>query len=251
MWRSILAVFLAPVLTAAQAAQTEGVPAVPSYQAFTEQPTIRQGTTESVYLLLSLSNDAIVSPREPSHDVVSLKIDIDSADGITATSVAFPPQDMMRVTLQKREALHASLDSLVDSAAKAGSPGISRTAPALPSPDKFARISAEKPSIAVLNPQVGVRFKVKVSKNTTPGTHQLRGRITYQPIRADGVFPPEQMGIVIPITVVDRKARAPRNAASANLSGSNTGNYDWIWLILLAPILLPLSILAALVGMDC
>ena len=255
MWRSMTAVVLLPALVAAQNSSVppqflQGDVPRPTYHA--DEQTIRQGASGHAYLLVSLGNDAIVSPRESSRGVVPLRIEFDSADGITATSISFPPHAMMRVALQNREPLHASLDSPVDSAAKAGSPAIARTPPAIPSPDETARSMAENPVIAVLNPVLGIRFNVKVPKSTPPGTHQMHGRITYQPIRPDGVFAPQQLDVVVPITVVDRNARIQGNTASAHTSASNAnGNHDWIWMILLAPILIPLSILAALVGMDC
>lgn len=214
MWRSIASVILLPALAAGQnspAHYLQGDLPRPKYGNFTEQQAVRQGTTERVDLFVSLGN-AVVANQALSREVIPFKIEFDPADGIVVTSVSYPQHAMMRVALQNSsEPLHASLE----------------------------------PPVAVLNPPFVIRFKVKVSKLTNVGEHKLRGRITYQPIRADGVFAPQKMEIVVPITVDDRNTTVHRHSSYGHTEGFN------IWLILLAPILIPLSILAALVGMDC
>ena len=121
----------------------------------------------------------------------------------------------------------------------------------MPSHDS-SYVIPSNPPIAVLDPPFAIRFKVKVSRNAMPGTHQLHGRITYQPIRADGVFAPQKMEIVVPIAVVDHNAPVRKNSGFGHTPGFNANRKgDVIWLILLAPILIPLSVLAALVGTDC
>jgi len=255
MWRPIAAVFLLPAMAAAQNPSPtqflQGDLPRPTYGSFTEQQAIRQGTSERADFFVSLGNP-VVAPGETSRDVVPFKIEFDPGDGITVREVRFPPREMMRVALQNNaERLHAPLDPPLESAAKADSPGISRTPPVIPSQDEMSRVTVANPVIAVLNPTFAIRLKVKVPSSATPGVHQLHGHITYQPIRADGLFPPQRTEIVVPITVVDRNAPVHKNSVYGHTMGSNSGNHDLIWMILMAPILVPLSILAAIVGMDC
>ena len=258
MWKATMTAVLLPALATAQnpaapAQYLQGAVPRPTYQAFIEEQTVRQGASAQATLFVSLGNDPIVSSRESSRDVVPLKIEFDAADGIAVTSISFPLHAMMRVALQEnREPLHASLDPPVDSAAKADSSEISRTRPGTLLQEEMPRLIPENRPIAVLNPAFAIRFKVKVSKTTALGEHQLHGRITYQPIRANGVLAPQQMEIIVPVTVVDRSTAAHKNSAYSHMSSPNASeNRDLIWMILLAPILIPLSILAALVGMDC
>lgn len=258
MWRVIVTVVVLPALIAAQTTASpdqylkDELPR-PSYQVTTTPQGVRQGSTGEAILLLLLGDELIVSPRESSHDLVPLKIEFDSSDGIAVISLSSPPYTMMRVALQSTgEPLHASLDPPVESAAKAGSvePDLAPLKPR--SQQELARLLTENPPVAVLNPSIPFRFKVKVSKSAAIGQHQLHGRVTYQPVRAQGAFPPQQMDVVIPITVVDRKAALPKPPAGAQASVSNPHEVrDIILIILLAPLWIPLGILAALVGMDC
>jgi len=251
MWQSIVAVALLPALGVAQnqapSASLQGDLRRPSFQVLTEKQSLHRDATERVVLLISLGKDPIVSPRESSRALVPLKIEFEPSEGISVSSISFPLDERLPFTLQMRrepETPHASLNPPADI------PRVDHTGK-LPPPE-MTRLAAQGTRIAVFSPTFPVRCKVKISKDAPVGPHQLHGKVWYQPIRSDGVFPPQQMEIVVPITVVGRGVAVRNNVDYARINGSNSReNRDLIWLILLAPILIPLSILAAIVGMDC
>jgi len=102
MWRSILALILLPSLTAAQAdipatksgavnaEAAKGIPPKgPAYHPYTFYDRIRQGTTEDVAVELNASGFA-VSPRGPVPGVIPVKLELNPAEGLTATNFRYP-----------------------------------------------------------------------------------------------------------------------------------------------------------------
>ena len=113
MWRSTLALILLPTLVLAQEQNpvlpkgilnviSEELPQ-PTYKAYTEQSTIRQGMTEKAAVMVSLGSELIVSPRNSSANVVPLKIEFGEADGVSVSGVTFPKDARLHFTFQTEQ----------------------------------------------------------------------------------------------------------------------------------------------------
>jgi len=226
MWRSVLAVILVPSLVLAQEQNpivVSGGPEIfseklpqPTYQAYTEQRTIRQGTTEKASVVVSLGSELIVSPRNASTNVVPLKIEFGEAEGITVTGVKFPKDGRLRFTFQADQ-------------------------------------------IGVLGARFPIELKVKAARNAALGERVVRGKLSYQAIRGNGVFPRQQMDVLLPVMVVAREAQVTKSDEYMRAMGSpdsgSGGAGTVVLFVLLAPILIPLALLnwivCGITGQDC
>jgi hypothetical protein len=96
-----------------------------------------------------------------------------------------------------------------------------------------------------------VEFKLKASKSAKLGEHQIRARVTFQSISDTGALPPQQIEVLLPITVVDRDMTDHPNGKTFGNDAGGTPLFIWI----LAPLLIPLMVVMAIVcgirGQDC
>ena len=77
------------------------------------------------------------------------------------------------------------------------------------------------------------------------------GLTNYKAIRGNGVFPPQTIEVLLPVTVVAHDARVTKSAEYARAIGSPSdsgGAGAIVLLVLLAPLLIPLLILQFFVG---
>jgi len=114
-------------------------------------------------------------------------------------------------------------------------------------PKPFKRQFAfQKDPIPVHVAAFAVQFTVTAAKDTRLGVHTLRGKITFQTINEAGVSAVQQMEVEIPVTVVEPGAKVMRDGwpyYNPNPEGART----YVLLALLAPIIIPLMIVALLV----
>jgi len=226
MWRSALAILLVPMLVWGQTISeiprsvTTSVPQ-PTYNVLTEWQTTQQGSSGRAVIRLFLGPFFVVAPHERSHDLAPLQIAFDESDGVRVTSVSFPAERFTDVQ------------------------------------DMRIRVLPADPIVAVID----VTVKLDIAKNATLGTHLLRGRVKYQPVPDSGALPPQQAEIQMAVIVAERGVQSLRNAEYAtHVESRSNGGYrapehELLWMILLAPIFIPLAILSWVVcgvkGEDC
>jgi hypothetical protein len=184
MWRSILAVFLAPVLTAAQTVQTEGAvtpepckpathvakqPVLPTYRAYAYYNRIRRGSEEKLGVQLMLGAD-VTTTKSAARGIVPLSLELQPADGLTVKDVRYPKVSAKKVKFQTEPLKVASPPNIL--------------------------------------------FKLRADKNAALGPRVLKGKLTFQPIPHDGSAPGtvQTVDVEIPITVVDHDEKVQRAA---------------------------------------
>lgn len=185
MWRSILAVILAPAIVAAQTAQTEGVPAVqsqpcppafsakkpnlPTYRQYTYYDKIRRGREEDAAVQFMVAGD-VTTPQSGARGIVPLSLELQPSEGLTIKNLRYPKVTAKQVKFQKE-------------------------------PLKVARLT-------------DIHFKIRADQNAALGPRVLKGRLTYQLIPHDGSTPGavQTMDVEIPITVVEHGAKVKRAA---------------------------------------
>jgi hypothetical protein len=95
----------------------------------------------------------------------------------------------------------------------------------------------------------GMAFKVRADAGLPPGEYTLKARFDVQVVNDYGIAKPQTVSAEIPITVVERNARVNSfDRSIGGLRGVNSG--EWVGIILLAPLTVPLSIFMALIGWD-
>jgi hypothetical protein len=215
MWRSILAVILAPVLAAAQTAQTEGVPAIPSqpgkpslsapavakhppastYKPYAYYNGIRRGREEEALIQLS-PNGLVTTPKYAARGIVPLKLELESADGLTVKDFRYPKAAPRRVQFQTDPVQVASWPT--------------------------------------------IRFKIHADKDAALGPHLLKGKLTFQVIPYDGSAPAavQQLGVQVPITVVEHDAKVERAAYPF----PHTPAAEVVLVIVLLPVLIAIAL---------
>jgi hypothetical protein len=277
MWRTVLAVLLVPSMLWAQEPrlntdkpETTKQALVHDYHVITELRTMRRGKSEKAVVRLFLLPSYIVSPYEPSRDLVPLKLEFEESDGVAATSFRFDTDRSMHFKFREPAALNELMlqppgDEEYSISGDPRVPGLGgqSSAHTAAQQDLATLKLFQKSTVRVLIPTFEVAIKVKASKNATIGSHLLRGKITYQPISENGVSPLQEMELALPITVIDKdiitlsnpeylKDYAPlpdRGSFGKNSKG------EQLELILLAPILVPLTILEMIMcgfwGEDC
>jgi len=277
MWRTVLAVLLVPSMLWAQEPgsnadkpQTPRQKLVRDYHVITELQTMHRGKSEKAVVRFFLLPSYIVSPYEPSRDLVPLKLEFEESDGVAATSFRFDTDRTVHFKFREPAALKEQMlqppgdeaDSISGDPRTPGSVGRGY-AGASQQPDLSTWKLLQKSSVRVLSPTFEVVIKVKASKQATLGAHLLRGKMTYQPISENGVLPPQEMELALPITVVAKDMITLSNpeylrdygpAPDRGSFGKNSKN-EKVTLILLAPILVPLRILEMIMcgfwGEDC
>jgi len=226
MWRSALTAVLVPTLVWGQSIAERSQPATtstpqPTYNFLTEWQTVRPGGSEKVVIRLFLGPFYVVAPHERSRDLAPLQIEFDESDVVNVTSLNFPADRLADVN------------------------------------DRRIRVLPSDPNVAVID----VTMNLKVAKNAALGTHLLRGRVKYQAAPDSGVLAPQQTEIQLPVIVLDRDVASMRNAEYATRveskanSGYSAPKHELVWIILLAPIFIPLLIFSSIVcgirGEDC
>ncbi len=193
MWRSVLVVLLMPSMLLAQEPATSGnkVDSQPAlrqdYHVVTEWQTMRRGTSEKAIIRFFLIPGYIVSPYEPSRDLVPLKIEFEESNGLAATSFRFDTDRRKHFTFREEG---ARKEQMLEPPTKAYSTPqdprylgeSARTTPDLVVEQKVAPLKLlQRSQVRVLPPTFEVAIKLKASKNAALGAHLLRGKITYQP----------------------------------------------------------------------
>ena len=221
MWRSILVVLLLCSLLRAQqetfAAQQ--IPSStntfqPSYKTFTQQETLRRGTTEKAAVFFTLGDDgfvSLVSPRNRGGNIVPLKLEFDSSEGIAVSDFTFPS-------------------------------------------DTKPHITPPKEHIRLLWPNVTVHFKVTASPETALGEHVLKGKLKYQLVGTNGVLPPLETEVTLPLMVVEHDAVAKDSLVyKQNFARENSVAPLWVWfsLPILVPLVLVMAVVCGIRGEDC
>lgn len=185
MWRSILAVFLAPVLTAAQTAQTQPVPTVaepcasgtyvhksptlPAYHHYTYHDRIRRGRDEEALIQFMVAGD-VTTTKSDARGIVPLSLELQPLDGLTVKKLQYPKVVEKKMKFQSE-------------------------------PIKVAR-------------STDIRFKIRVDQNAALGPRVLKGKLTYQLIPRDGSAPGavQTLDVEIPVTIVEHNAKVQRAA---------------------------------------
>jgi len=270
MWRNALAFILVPTLvwgqTLPQNPQTAAVAAPrPTYDILTEWQTIRQGSSEKVVLRFVFGLFEVVSPYEAYRDLIPLKIEFEESDGVGLQSFSFPSdrwalfrfhdEAMRKQALLKPPDESASSVTGTSTNIRSGDTAIESGRDIHP---KFKDYRVRVLPVSSPGAPIDVTAKVNVARTAALGTHLLRGRIKYQPILDNGTLPPQETEIEVAIVVVDRDAKTVHNREYATLGKANsTGGpkHELVWMILLAPIFIPLWILSQIAcgirGEDC
>jgi len=260
MWRSVLALVLLPAIVWGQ---EQSLPVLekqeavatkdqrPTYRALIEPRTIRPGKTVKAVIVLFLGQGFLVSRNEYSRDLFPMKIEFEQAEGLTATSFSFPA-DQWRTFAFYDEAMRKEkmLEPLAESTIVNSRAANIREADGR---DVTGRLTINDTRIRVQNGNfLRVEFELKASKRARLGEHPLRAKVTFQSIGDSGVLPPQQIEVLLPVTVVDRDTTDHSNRTKS--PGSDAGGTPiFVWI--LAPLLIPLIVLMAIVcgirGEDC
>jgi hypothetical protein len=113
MWRALCAVVLLPSFTAAQsevAATAQAVqsqpssvapvrPSKPAYRAYTYYKELRRGTTEDIAVQIAVHGFVTLS-QSPVPGIVPLRLDLQSAEGITIERIRYPRTSKRKLPLQ-------------------------------------------------------------------------------------------------------------------------------------------------------
>ena len=185
MWRSILAVFLAPVLTVAQTAQNQPVPTVPEpcnsgtyvkkvpslpkYDHYTYHDRIRRGRDEDAVIQVLVAGD-VTTMKSDAHGIVPLSLELQPLDGLTVKKLQYPKVVEKKVKFQSE-------------------------------PIKVAR-------------STDIHFKIRADQNAALGSRVLKGKLTYQLIPWDGSGPGavQTIDVEIRLTIVEHDAKVQRAA---------------------------------------
>jgi hypothetical protein len=184
MWRSILAVILAPALTAAQTAQTVPAvspepcspaaqvakqPKVPTYRGYAYYNKIRRGSEEKAGVQLMLGAD-VTTTKSAARGIIPLSLELQPADGLTVANLRYPKLSSKKVKFQTGPLKVASTQNIL--------------------------------------------FKLRADKNAALGPRVLKGKLTFQPIPHDGSAPGavQTVDVEIPVTVVEHDAKIQRAA---------------------------------------
>ena len=269
MWRSVLAVLLVPSMIWAQeqslpASEKQETVATkdprPAYRALIDPRTIRPGKTEKAEVVLFLSQGFFVSRNESSRDLFPMKIEFEDVEGLTATSFSFPADQWRSFAfhdeaMRKEKMLKPVAEAnTVDSRAANVREVDGRTRiDSRVTRDGTGRHTINDTRVRVQDGNfLRVEFKLKASKSARLGEHPLRARVTFQSISDSGALPPQQIEVLLPVTVVDRDPTDQRDRIKT--FGSDAGGTPlFIWI--LAPLLIPLMVVMAIVcgvrGEDC
>jgi hypothetical protein len=82
-------------------------------------------------------------------------------------------------------------------------------------------------------------FKLKTAADLVPGTYVLRGKLRFQQISRTSTSEPQEVPFAIPVQVVEHDAKVVKNSAYP----FEMSPADWVGVILLMPILLPITLL--------
>jgi hypothetical protein len=179
MWRSLFALVLLPAITAAQAAQSQGVPPPesntklseraripqPVYRPYATYNAIRRGTTEEIAIQLN-TRGYITTPKSPVSGIVPLSLELQPTEGFTVSRLRYPKARKQAVKFQ--------------------------SAP-FPVADSLAF------------------FKLHADSNASVGLHRIKGKLTFQPVDwIAGPQPVRQVDVEILISVVEYNTHVAR-----------------------------------------
>jgi len=216
MVRTLLTMLLLVAVTQAQVitfAELSGAVAPLSVYASPElqYDLLRQGTAE--YGLITLGSSgrfAIGDPRGKDSRITATKLEISSTQGLQVSPVNYPATQQKQFNFER----------------------------------KSFKVLAQTHD----NP-IRFRFKVRAAHDLVPGDYALQGRLTYQLINDSGISEPRQLAIEIPIKVGNHHATVKTvDRSVAGIRGITPA--EWIEIVLLAPISIPLGIFMALIGWD-
>lgn len=206
MWRITLALILIPTILRAQdqALSPKTAPPVkPKPLPRTESYTrfnALRRGTTEEVGVVLFAHGFLMSPRSKTHGIAPVSLEFDPEAGLNVENLRYPKSSFDRVV--------------------AGSPG------------KVAVNSGG---------WFPVEFKLRADPMATLGSHLVHGKFTYQTITDAGMaLPPEQIDVVVPVTVVEHHARV---AKSADWPFYHMSTLAIVGLVALCVVLLPLLIL--------
>jgi hypothetical protein len=221
MWRTIFAVVLLPSLTAAQADFSPREPDL-------KRPLADSSSTSpKAVAYLSLSE-----LRQGTQEKVA--VTFDRPIGFV-TSPRSPVPGLVPVSLELE-------------------PAEGLTVGPIDYPKAFDyRFKFQTQPVAVFQfPWQQIEFKLGAMRNAAPGKRLLTGRLTFQTVSDAGVSEVRQIDVEIPVTVVEHNARVSRVHSFPAQASRPLNPALIVLMIVLAPIAIPLWILACTVGgQDC
>ncbi|HKV77975.1 MAG TPA: hypothetical protein VJP02_07545 [Candidatus Sulfotelmatobacter sp.] len=267
MWRSILAVLLVPSMVwgeeqSLSTAETQETVTTkgprPTYRALIEPRTIRPGKTVKAEVVLFLGQGFFVSRNESSRDLFPMKVELEDADGVTASSLSFPTDRCRNFAfhdeaMRKAELLEPPDVTAYGRSATSRAPGVatpSRTDGAVPPGEKDLRKIRDTRVRILDGSLLRVSFKLKASKAAPLGEHLLRAKVTVQSISDSGVVQPRQIEVQLPVTVVNHDTEA-KSIKTARSDAGGTPVLIWILMPLLIPLMVVMGIVCGIRGEDC
>ena len=220
MIRTIFAVLLISSVGLAQVAPgaPDGTaPATPTYRTYTYFDRIRQGSSQKGVVVVFLGSGFVAARSATGGRIMPANLMFEEGNGLRASDIEYPNPERRKFEFQKDP-------------------------------------------VEVTSPKFAIQFKLSAAKNAALGEHALRGKLVFQMIDEEGASSPQQMDVEFPVTTVARdQIVVPTQGPPLNSLGvqppAQKPDHDKFWLIALAPILIPLSLLEFLVcgitGQDC
>jgi hypothetical protein len=187
-----------------------------------------------------------------------MKIELEEADGLTATSFSFPPDQWRSFAFHdeamRKEKMLESLDEANPADSSAGNFPKADSRPRIDTRvtrDAAGRVTIRDTRVRVQDGNsLRVELKLKASKTARLGEHLVRAKVTLQSISDTGVLPPQQIEVPLPVTVVDHDSEA-KNTKTARSDAGGTPVLLWILAPLLIPLIVVMAIVCGIRGEDC
>jgi hypothetical protein len=120
--------------------------------------------------------------------------------------------------------------------------------------DQKPRMTLQNEHVRLLSPNGTIHFKVKTSTETPLGDRLLIGKLKYQLLGANGLLPPLETEIKLPLTVVEHDDRVINSPLYKQTFGhDNQIPPAWLWLSLpiLIPFVLVMMVVCGIRREDC
>jgi len=172
---------------------------------------LRRGTEEyGEVLLLGPHTFALTDPRSKDPRIVPTKLEVQDTPGFQISPIIYPAGQDRRFLF---------------------------------SPKSFKVLNQTHAA------PVRFRFKVRAVPDLPSGDYLLRAKLKYQVISNAGISEPQQFDVEMPIKVVDHTAKVKTEDRSiAGIRGITPA--EWVEIVLLAPLMIPVGILMAALGWD-
>jgi hypothetical protein len=220
MIRTIFAVLLISSVALAQVAPgapDDTAPATPTYRTYTYFDGIRQGSSQKGVVVVFLGSGFVAARSATGGGIMPASLVFEEGDGLRASDIVYP------------------------------------------SPER-RKFDFRKDPVDVISPKFAIEFKLSAAKRAEAGEHTLRGKLFFQVLDDGGASPPQKMDVEFPVRTVARDtmivpAQGPPLDSFGIQPPARKPDHDKLWLIALAPILIPLTFLEFLVcgitGQDC